>query len=915
MSPFVVGIDLGTTNCALAYVDMRAADRTPRVLPIKQWETAGGTVDMPTLPSFLWLPIKSEWRRGQLRLPIHAQDGEPPDFAVGRLAREQASVVPGRVIHSAKSWLCHAGVSREERILPWHSDEVIGDERRSPIEVSAAYLAHLRDAWNDAMAEGQESRRLETQDVIITVPASFDEAAQRLTLEAAEKAGFHKAKVRLLEEPQAAFYHWLGLGLAGGGDERQRLHERFETVLICDVGGGTTDFSLFELAPSSIKRVAVSQHLLLGGDNVDLAIAHLLEPRMAGSGRRLSSRQWAQLAAEARQLKERSLSSEDDGATEYHVAIAGEGSSLFGNTLTAAVRKEEIVGLVVDGFFPDCAQDARPAERRTGLSELGLPYAADSAVSRHLAAFVGGRRIDALLFAGGTLKPAFLRDRIAGLISGWQDAAPTVLEAGDLDLAVALGAAYAGAVRRDQTLKIEGGYPRSLYLAAAHAQAKERGAHALLCIVPKGLEAGETLAIDQLGLKAVVGRPVRFQLFSSTQRPDDKAGTVVSLDAGGFHPLPPLHSRLDLKDVPPGQLVDVTLEAAITETGLLELHCKHPAARWQLVFDVRAVQGRDEALAVETLPPSRIGPESVQAAAARIDDLYGKKKGKDPALDTPKTLVRDLEAELDLPRDEWDGAFLRALWPTIEAGANRRGRTVGHEATWYWLAGYSLRPGYGFELDEWRVAELWKVYQQGMSFPKERQAEDQWWIMWRRVAGGLTRDQQEKLFDKIFPALSRDAASSEIYMLAASLERVDMTRRIRLGNYLAQQIAAGRKQFLDQRTWALGRVASRVPLYGGPEAIVRPKFVGEWLEQLKHLPARDNGKLTMVYSQAARMLGDREFDLPEELRTDAQKRLRELKASEDLIKVTREVVTVDAETQSRLFGESLPAGLVLGPGA
>lgn len=921
-SPFVVGIDLGTTNCALAYVDMTAAERVPQILPIPQWETPETTVISATLPSFYWLPIKSEWKRGQLRLPLHARDGEPPDYAVGRVARSQASVVPGRVVHSAKSWLCHAGVSRQERILPWHSDEIVGVERRSPIEVSAAYLAHLKDAWNDALSEGLATRRLEAQDIVITVPASFDDAAQRLTLDAAEKAGFPRANIRLLEEPQAAFYHWLARGEAHRAQLSHLIAERAMDkprpllVLICDIGGGTSDFSSFEISMTAgssapqIRRVAVSQHLLLGGDNIDLALAHLLEPRLVGEGKQLSSRQWAQLTAQARQLKERAL--EGDGAaelTEWHVAIAGEGSTLFGNTLTASVTRAEIVRLIVDGFFPDCARDDKPHARRAGLAELGLPYAADSAVSRHLAGFLAGRAVDALLFAGGTLKPQFLQERIRNLVASWQESAPIVLESTQLDLAVALGAAYSGAVRRDQTLHIAGGYPRSLYIAATRSGSS---GSALVCIVPKGLEAGHSLAIDQLDLKAVVGRAASFQLFSATDRSQDRAGDVVPFDSARFHPLPPLHTKLEAPGIVAGALVGVGLEASITQTGLLELFCRHksPAGsdhKWQLVFDVRAVQHRDEALATHNSVGSSVAAEKIAQAQSRIEALFGKKKAASSA-DHPKTLVKDIEQLIDRPRDQWDGAFLRSLWPAIESGANRRGRSVAHEAAWLWLAGFALRPGYGFALDEWRVAELWKVYQQGMSFPKERQVEDQWWILWRRVAGGLSREQQEKIFDKIFPALRQDTASSELYMLLASLERVDMTRRLRLGNHLVQPIAAGRKQFLDQRIWALGRVASRVPLYGGPEAIVRPKFVGEWLDQLK---GSDYPKLSMLYSQAARLLGDREFDLPESMRVQAQDRLKALRAPEDLLRVTRELVAVDSEAQSRLFGESLPTGLIL----
>ncbi len=946
MSRYAVGIDLGTTNCALAYVDLTAPEgaRGARALDILQWEAAGATIEAPTLPSFIWLAPKAEWKKGQLALPFAtwrfpqpapggATPQDPPDYAVGRWARQQASLMPGRVVHSAKSWLCHGGVDREARTLPWSSDDVIGAERRAPIEAAAAFLAHLAAVWNHEMAAGGAEARLAAQDVTITVPASFDEAAQRLTLEAAELAGFSRARLRLLEEPQAAFYHWL----ARRGSEAEAIAAG-ETVLVCDVGGGTTDFSLFEGdAKGGVERVAVSQHLLLGGDNLDLAVAHLLEPRLAGAGKKLSSRQWAQLGAAARGLKEKALTEVETGSAEspeYHVAVASEGSGLFAGTLSAKVGAQEIVALITSGFFPDCARDARPAERRAGLSDLGLPYAADAAVSRQLAGFLAGRAVDAVLFAGGTMKPRFLRERIVSLLTEWQGRAPRILEHGDLDLAVALGAAHAGGLRaaKAQALApvaasprpaspdarlISGGYPRSLYVAVATPG--DLSAHRLVCIVPQGLESGDPVAVATIGpeaakLKVRLGRPVRFQLYSSTRRLGDRPGALLVLEADAFHPLPPLTTMLADAG---GQetLVEARLEASLTETGLLDLHLATESQRWQLSFDVRHATHAPTATTTSTTAGTpAVSEEKLKASVARIEAAFGKKKPDPAAKENPKALVKELEELLDQPRERWDGAFLRSLWPAIEPGLTRRGRSVAHEASWLSLAGYALRPGYGFDLDEWRVSELWRAYQMGMSFPKERQVEDQWWIMWRRVAGGLGRAEQEKIYDKIFPALRQgETASSELYMLAASLERVDMGRRVRLGNQLAQQLAAGRKQYFDQRAWALARIASRVPLYGGAEAIVRPKFVEEWFTMLRPLSMKDASfaKLAMFYAQAARLLGDRELDLPDALRAEAQDRLRLLKAPEDLIRATKERVEVDLDTKARLFGESLPSGLVL----
>jgi molecular chaperone DnaK (HSP70) len=942
-SRYLVGIDLGTTNSALAYVDTYAPSPEPKILPVPQWDTDGAAIDAEMLPSFLYLPTKAEWKRGQLKLPLHP-GAEPPDYAVGRLARLKASLVPGRVIHSAKSWLCHPGVDREERILPWHSDDVVGDERRSPIEASAAYLRHLKDAWNARFTD-----RLETQDVVVTVPASFDEVAQRLTLQAAELAGLPRERLRLLEEPQAAFYYWLARKGAAA-----KLQETFgvapRTVLICDIGGGTSDFSLFTVAPAAdggapeIRRIAVSDHLLLGGDNIDLSLAHLLERGLAGGGARLGSRSWAQLVFETRRLKEKALAEpapvagdpKDAGSMDpgeqLFVSVAGEGASLFASARTASLTRAEVQAHILDGFFPEVPRDAEPRRQRGALTQLGLPYAQDGAITRHLASFLAGRDVDFVLFTGGTLKPEPLRDALAAQIAAWQGRPPVVLENDAMDLAVALGAAAYARVMRAAAGRIRGGYPRSLYVEVASTTAGDPGAGAgkasgstkLLCIVNKGFDSPAPLSLPALGLKLLTDKPARFQLFTSPRR-EDALGAVVHLGDDAFHPLPPLHARLDFAG--PGathRLIDVGLEVALQETGILQLYLTHAPAdggtprRWQLDFNVRGTTvapADGDGAGAPALTSARMPPEKLALAREKLEHHFGKKKRPEFEADNPKYLVRDLEAVLGAPRDSWDTPFLRSLWPYLEMGLNRRSRSVGHETSWLYLAGYALRPGYGFELDEWRVQELWRAFTAGLAFPTERQAEEQWYIMWRRVAGGLTREQQEQVFDRIFPAIRKgDVPSPEIYMLAGSLERIEMGQKVRLGNHLAQQIAAGRKQFIDQRMWALARLASRVPLYGGAQTIVRPRVIGEWYKELRGLDFRQApyNRLTLFLSQGGRVVRDREFDLPEDLRSEFLKRLTAAGAPPEQAAVVQDFVPVDAAARTQLFGESLPAGLVLG---
>ena len=918
---FFIGIDLGTTNCALSFTTSEKPDQ-PQCFPVQQWETESSTVQHNLLPSFYYLPQKAEWKRGQLK-HVWASAEAVPDFVVGRFARSVAATQPGRVIHSAKSWICHGGVSREDRILPWHSDELIGDDRRSPVEVSSAFLQHLKDAWNHTHVG--DDNRLERQIVTITVPASFDETAQMLTVRAAELAGFSRDHIHLLEEPQAAFYSWLRQPGSTEVVEGFLADGKGKTVLICDIGGGTSDFSLFSMSKKDseahIERISVSEHLLLGGDNIDLAIAQILEARLTNT--RLSSKQWAQLVAYARQLKERALSDKGAPEEELHVSLAGEGSSLFAKTLSAKIQRSEVLDIVLKGFFPACAVDDEPKVKSLGLKTLGLPYAEDSAVTRYLAKFVAGRKIDSVLFAGGTLIPEFLQQHLLSIISEWQGVAPKLLANHDMDLAVAHGAAaFSATFRRKEASaesvmtsgRIKAGYPRSLYLELGHKG--KIGERSLLCIVPKGFDGSAPLRIDNLKMQALVGSPVKFQLFSSLNRENDKPGALLKMHQAEFHPLNPLHTVL--KTTTPGRsetMIDVALEVVLMSTGMLQLFCvnKNGGERWQLEFNVRDFSYNTGGDAGE-LAAGDIPPERYQAAVEKIADHFSKKKKAETEQDNPKYLVRTLEEILGRERKDWDVSTLRRLWPHLREGMTRKNRSLGHEIAWLYLVGYCLRPGYGVELDEWRVNDLWKVYELGLAFPKERQNEEQWWIMWRRVAGGLSRGQQEKLFDKVFPAIRKgNAPSLEVYMLAGSLERIEMNNKVRLGNYLVQQISEGRKQFLDQKLWALARIGSRVLMHGSSESIVRPVFVEEWFAKLRGLNIKDKqySRLSIFLSQVGRVVNDREFDLSPETRSAMISMLEKAAVDEALIKPLREFVPVDAEAKSKLFGEELPGGLIL----
>ncbi|NLF25795.1 MAG: Hsp70 family protein [Deltaproteobacteria bacterium] len=923
-SRYVIGIDLGTTNVALAYVDTLDTISDSKALPIVQLEAPGKIKEGFTLPSFCYFGTEAESRAGDLNM--HLEEAEAPaDLAVGAIALNQCALVPDRVVQSAKSWLCHAELDRQAAVLPWGSDQVEPSRKISPIEASACYLKHLKRVWDATLGRFEAEFAFNRQEVIITVPASFDEAAQRLTLKAAALAGFPDS-VRLLEEPQAAFYYWLEryTGKQALLNCLPALAQRPQLILICDVGGGTTDFSLFEVSvassqPLQIKRVAVGDHLLLGGDNIDLALSHYLEERLVGSGEKLSRRQWQHLVFQARLLKERILQ-ERPGAVpaqvEYSLSVPSEGSKLMAGALSVSISGAELQQLVLDGFFPECGAESEPRRSASGLREWGLPYAADSAVTRHLASFLRGHRIDAVLCTGGSLKPVFLQQRLCQVISSWQGGEkPLLLELDEMDIAVAKGAARYGWLRRKLNGLISGGYPRSVYLELHQDRAGE--APQLVCLLPKGVEEGSTFCLENRSFELLLNRPVSFQLYHSRQRAQDKPGDLVAYNSRDFHALPPLQTMLSLPSgqaKPKSTLLKISLEAVLTELGVLELYCvggdSQNIQRWRLEFCLRALPPEEEA---SPLQPN-LDPDKLQVGLDLIDQLYGKpKRDLNPKL-KPKGLLRALEKSFGRNKEEWNLALLRALWPALERGITKRGRSLAHETVWLNLAGYVLRPGYGAELDSFRVNELWRCFHLGLAFPGESSALVQWWIMWRRVSGGLKREQQQVLLEDLFPQLGKQSADlAEGFRLAASLERVSPQARSRLGDMIVKRLTKSAAPGNDHLCWALGRLASRVPLYAGTDCVIEPAQVESWFSEIAKLdwnrPLYRN--LNAAFAQACRLTGDRARDISAACRDQVAKKIKASRGTKKQLEVLTHTLTFSSADQSRLFGDALPAGLRL----
>lgn len=580
----IIGIDLGTTNSALAV----AGENEPaHSLGVTQVIGPGEIAERPTLPSFLLLPAETEVPSAQLQLPWSG----PLRYAVGTFARERGAELPHRLVSSAKSWLCNPSIDRTAQVLPFRGaqrelDEAMqGGERVSPVNASARYMAHLRAAWDEAHPD----EPADEQEVLVTVPASFDPVARELTVVAAREAGFEK--ITLLEEPQAAFYAYL----AARGDQWRKDLKPGDIVLVCDVGGGTTDFSLIEVADDSgslsLERIAVGDHILLGGDNMDLALSAIVQRDL---GKHLDPLQQRALVHACRRAKEQLLGA--DAPASVSVAILGRGSKLIGGTVKADVKRETAEALLVDGFFPKVGADAKAERRRAvGLREMGLPYAQDPAVTRHLAEFIGrfGKMPTAVLFNGGVMKADKLRARIVGLLTEWAGRDVKVLVGADLDLAVALGAAHYGAVRRGKGVRIRGGTARAYYIGIESAMPAIPGFAPpvkALCVAPQGLEEGSTVELpdDELGL--VVGETSTFRFFAAATRKEDTAGALVDADEEGVVELDPVEKLVAAEgDRKPGDMVPVRLEAHVTEVGTLELWCvaRDGHGRWKLEYSVR----------------------------------------------------------------------------------------------------------------------------------------------------------------------------------------------------------------------------------------------------------------------------------------------------------------------------------------
>jgi DNA-K related protein/Hsp70 protein len=945
-SRYIVGIDLGTTNCAVAFVDTQRKPPAVELFRVEQWVDFGTQEKRELLPSFHYQPTRQE-----IASLTTSVDADPPTV-VGGLARDRGLQLPGRQISSAKSWLCHDGVDRHAPILPWQSDDDV--EKLSPVEASSRYLAHIRKCWD----QSHRSQPLSEQEVVLTLPASFDQLARQLTVEAAGLAGL--PKVLLIEEPQAAFYAWLNLH----PDNWEQIVTAGQTILVCDIGGGTTDFTLIRVRKTgdaaktsvppalhdgdqqtlSLHRVAVGQHLILGGDNLDLALAKFAENKLA-SGKQLAPRTWDALRQACRVTKETLLG--HTAPPSYTIHLPGSGSRLIAGGNQVEITSGEVQQVILDGFFPPCLVTDRPETQQTGFQEFGLPFANDPAITKHLASFLWDHRTDGrteeellamsdieaakpdwVLFNGGVLESDLIKDRLLTTMAGWFAGAspnisrtwrPRILAGDRLDIAVARGAAYFGQVRRGEGVRIEAKLARSYYVVISHEPMRA------VCVIPGSASPGDQFRLSSMPFELAIGQPVQFPIVFSSTRLSDRVGECYDVEPQHFTHLPPIRTVLEMPGKKRQDRLPVILETELSQIGTLQLWCAATdnSVRWKLEFDVRPTLETDRQAQEALAAQGGIVDASVQSAArAVIESCFADEGDLKPA-----KLMQALADRLQLSRQQWPPSLLRSMWQDLIDFEPGRRRSPEHEARWLNLLGYVLRPGYGLAADDWRVAQTWRTLYGRLAFATPNSRSESL-ILWRRLAGGFTAGQQLAVYQQVAGPLrglldpirrakggSSVAANdlAELLRLVGSLELLPKAEKAQLGSWLVDLQGIKKWTFASSAIfWAIGRLGCRVPTYGPLNVVVDTSSVESWIERLLSCNYKGHeSAYQLALMQSARLVNDRYRDIDAQLRKRVIEQLQQVVAPEHYIVLVERGGQLAGEEASQIIGESLPLGLTV----
>lgn len=925
---YIIGIDLGTTNSCVSYVDTKDPRATIQSFKIPQLITEGSSEFLATLPSACYLAASHEFPKNSLDLPWSHHN----NFFVGKFALQQGAKVPTRLVQSAKSWLCHSAANRRDKILPLEADN---DELRiSPVEATARYLRHIREAWNHNMARNDVDSEFEGQEIIITVPASFDEVARSLTVEAARLAGFDK--MNLLEEPQAAFYSWI----AQHEHDWQKRIPVDSTVLVCDVGGGTTDFSLIEVTEKEgvlvFQRMAVGDHLLLGGDNMDAAIAHRLETMLEEKQQTLSTTQRLRLKHEARNAKETLLQKigNVNEVEPYRVLLQGSGSGVIQGAMSAILQANEVRESLMNGFFGQYSwTEALQLKKTAGFRSMGLPYANEPSITKHLAHFLSSnagddrqpKKPDFVLFNGGAMKPSLFQQAILNNLKEWfPEKCVQVLPSYNLDLAVARGAAYYGKVRRGMGVRIGGGMARGYYLLLDTKDQQGVVIKKALTLLPRGSEEGDSFEPETtFQLKSNI--PVVFQIATSHVRLHDIAGDLIDVDPKEMQMLPPIQTILRFgkrklsDDV--SSTIPVHLQIGLTPIGTLQLGIKALQTEhfWALEFQLKSAGGHENNLSSHSM--RSIDETFTQGHLKEAEDVVRLVFSNSDAV-KPGRLMEKLEEVIKISRRDWPPSLMRGLADVVLKVAPQRKISEECNARWWNLVGFLMRPGFGYPLDDFRIKEIWKIILSDSKNVMAQEVSIQMWICYRRISGGLNKGQQLQLAGELMNVLLPKKAArielksksdaypfSEMIRAVASFELIDASIKTRLGKALVTRIIAGVGEAAD--FWSLGRLGARHMLYGSIFNVLPKEVCEDWIVSLLNSKLPPNERLAFLYGQWAFKTEHHEINISKELvekiinqfsGTPYVERLQEL-----LLKENR----LNQHERDQIFGDHLPAGLMI----
>ncbi len=902
---YTIGIDLGTTNCSISYIDHESKSKSPRPFLIHQTIREGYTQPLPELPSFCYIAEPGEFTDGTLDLPWEKKS----DYTIGTFALAQGSRVPTGLVRSAKSVLSGFPGSQRDAILPF--DARNEKSRISPVEASKRYLHHIRMAWNHQIAKNDPNSEFERQEIIITIPASFGEPARVLTAEAAKLAGYEK--ITFLEEPQAAFYWWIS-------QNEKDWSSRFQSgdiILVCDVGGGTTDFSLIEFTgkgdTAGFERMAVGDHLLLGGDNMDAALAEYVENKI-GSDFEPDSTMRKQLYYEARKGKEELLSGKSE---VYKITIQGKGSGVVKGSVSVELHRSEVIRFFTEGFFSVLPwEEAQKIRRKSGFRSLGLAYEEEPSISKQLAHFLsksGSKKPNFLLFNGGVMAAKEFRDAIKQNMEGWfSDNTIELLENKNVSDAVSRGAAYYGRIKRGSGIKIRAGSPRNFYL-----QIEEK----VLCVMARGADEG-SLYEPLRKFSAKPNKPVSFTLYTSHVRIGDKPGDVIALNEEEFYRLPPIFTVLRYGKQPneTDAGISVALEVLYTTLGTLQLSLLSSATdhRWNLEFQLKTAEGIEDHISYSEKgrTDETFDDAALTEAKSIIDEFFtGNSSVK------PSEIMGKIEESLDLQREEWSPGILRSLAGKVLAHAHSKNISETHEAKWWNLIGYFLRPGFGFPLDDHKIGEVWKIILQDLKSPKSEECALQQLICLRRIAGGLNKGRQTEIYHhitssfgskKIQLCIPKSAGEKyrhqEKIRTLSSLERIEQSHKVTLGRAILAEVKKGKGTTAD--FWALGRLGSRSLFYGSPAHMISGKECAEWVMELYGLHnIYPIDRLSFPLTMLAKKTAQKDFNVSQEIRDKIK--IVFTGDSDRIEMIEGNVVQSDGENDI-FFGEKLPAGLCFG---